>query len=127
MPDLTSAPAWQKVGQGLRVVFGQTNKFMTLPLQLDSYQYKCRSCLKHHVGPTRVLDFTCVADRTGDHGVDRIWAADYLSVCDCDEPIKITFQIREHPADILSFSSAHSADADLIIVPKIRTYAAIVD
>jgi len=93
---------------------------MTATLQLDSYQYKCKNCYKHHAGPTRILDFKCVKEQNLESGLERIYEADFLSVCGCDQAIKITFRVREHPEGIFDYQGYQSADAEIIIGPKVR-------
>jgi len=100
---------------------------MITPIQIDSYHYKCKNCYKLHAGPTRTLDFKCVKEQQLESGRERIFEADFLSVCDCDQPIKITFRVREHPEGILSYHSFQSRDAELLMVPRVREHAEIVD
>lgn len=100
---------------------------MITPLQLDSYQYKCRCCLKLHAGPTRVLDFKCVKEQKLERGTERIHEAVFQAVCECDEPINIIFRVREYPEGMFSYHGYQSADADIIVEPKVREHMEIVD
>jgi len=100
---------------------------MITPLQIDSYHYRCRNCRKLHGGPTRTLDFLCVQERQLERGVERIHEADFTAVCDCDQPVKITFQVREYPEGNFSYHGCKSADADMLVDPNIREHMVIVD
>jgi hypothetical protein len=100
---------------------------MITSLQLDSYHYKCKCCYKLQVGPTRILDFKCVREQTTEHGLERIHEADFLSVCDCDQPIRITFRVREHPEGVFDYHGYQSADAEIIVAPKVREHTDFVD
>jgi hypothetical protein len=96
-------------------------------LQLDSCHYKCRNCNKLHVTPTRILDFRCVEERQLEHGVERIHEADFITSCDCDQPIKITFQVREYPEGMFDYYGNRSSDAEVLLPPKVREHEVIVD
>ncbi|HZI31735.1 MAG TPA: hypothetical protein VFF11_05300 [Candidatus Binatia bacterium] len=100
---------------------------MTTSLQLDSYHYKCKFCHKLHVGPTLTFDFRCVAEQMTGRGLERIYEADFSSVCDCSENIKITFKAREHPEGIFDYLGYDSPDAEIIVEPKVREHMVIVD
>jgi len=100
---------------------------MITPIQIDSYHYKCKNCYKLHAGPTRTLEFKCFKEQILESGLERIYEADFLSVCDCDQPIKITFRVREHPESILSYHGYQSSDAELLIEPKVSEHTEIVD
>lgn len=113
-----------QVGPVIRSLVNQT--IMTTTLQIDSYHYKCKSCYKLHSGPTRILDFQCVKEQMVEHGLERIYEGNFSAVCDCDQPIKITFRVRECPEGILSYLGYRSADAEIIIEPKVREHSALV-
>lgn len=83
--------------------------------------------MKVRVGPTRTLDFRCVREQKLDKDVERILEGDFLTVCDCDQPIKIVFQVREHPSGYFTYLGYRSAEADLLAVPHIREHETIVD
>jgi hypothetical protein len=100
---------------------------MNTTLQLDSYQYKCRSCFKRHSGPTKVLDFQCAKDAWLAHGRERIYTAALAFHCECDQHIQLTIQVREYPEGIFEYLGCQSADADLEVVPKIREHMEFVD
>lgn len=100
---------------------------MITPLQLDSYHYKCRNCHKLHVGPTRTLDFQCVQERQLERGLERIHEAELSTECDCDQPVKITFQVREYPEGNFSYHGYRSADAEMLLDPKVREHMVFVD
>lgn len=99
---------------------------MTTSQQHDSYQYKCKACHKLHPGPTLTFDFTCVQENTTDHGLERIHQADFSSAYECSENIRITFKVREHPEGIFDYLGYESADAEIIIPPKVREHTVIV-
>ena len=100
---------------------------MIMSFQLDSYHYKCKCCYKLHAGPTRIVDFQCVKEQILEHGLERIYEGDFSSVCDCDQPIKITFRVREHPEGIFDYHGYQSADAEIIVAPKVREHMDVVD
>ena len=95
---------------------------MNTTLQIDSYQYKCKSCYKLHTGPTRTLDFTCLTERRRDRGVERIYEAEVTFHCHCEQPIQITFKVREYPEGIFDYHGYRSSDADITIDPKVREH-----
>ncbi len=100
---------------------------MIVSLQLDSYHYKCKSCHKLHLGPTRTFNFSCVEEKMTEQGPERIYEAAYSSVCDCTQIVKITFRVREHPEGIFDYDGYHSSDAEIIIDPKVREHVDFVD
>jgi hypothetical protein len=100
---------------------------MSARLQLDSHHYKCRLCNKLHVGPTRTLDFECVQEVVSEKGVARILEADFVQRCDCDQMMKIRFQVREFPPGIFSYRGCQSSDVELLTAPRIREHEDIVD
>jgi hypothetical protein len=59
--------------------------------------------------------------------MERIWEAGFSSVCDCDQPIQITFRVREYPESILSYHGYESAAAEMLVDPKIREHQVIVN
>jgi hypothetical protein len=95
---------------------------MNTTLQIDSYQYKCKGCYKLHTGPTRTLDFKCIKELVHDHGLERIYEAEVTFPCNCERPIHITFKAREYPESIFSYLGYQSADAEIIIEPKVREH-----
>jgi hypothetical protein len=100
---------------------------MNTRLQLDSHHYKCKLCRKVHVGPTRTLDFQCTQTQVLKNGVERILEAEFAAPCDCDEPLKIRFQVREYPPGIFCYLGYQSANAELLAIPNIREHEDIVD
>ena len=100
---------------------------MSTRLQIDSHHYKCKACLKLHVGPTRTLDFHCIREQPSEHGWERIHEAEFSQTCACDQVVKIIFQVRECPPGNFSYHGYRSADADLLAAPKIREHEDIVD
>lgn len=99
---------------------------MTTPLQVDSFQYKCRSCHKLHSGPTRILDFMCIREQMLEHGLERIYEGVFSTVCDCGQQVQIAFRVRECPEGIFSYQGFRSAEAEIIIEPKVREHDALV-
>ncbi len=100
---------------------------MSARLQPDSHHYKCKLCYKIHVGPTRTLDFVCVQELATGKGVERILEGEFVQRCDCDQMMKIRFQVREFPTGIFSYRGYQSADVELLTPPKIREREDIVD
>jgi hypothetical protein len=100
---------------------------MNASFQLDSYHYKCRSCHKSHAGPTRPLDFHCVQEKLLEHGVERIYEAGSTFHCACAQPITITFSVREHPEGNFAYHGYQSANADVIVAPKVREHMEYVE
>ena len=100
---------------------------MTVPLQIDSYQYKCKGCHKLHLGPTRTLEFQHVETRETDRGLEWVYAADFSSACECSQTISITFKVREHPQGVFDYLCCESADAEIMVVPKVREHFVFVD
>lgn len=96
-------------------------------LQLDSCHYKCRNCHKLHVAPTRIVSFNCVEERQLDRGIERIYEADFTTSCDCDQPINITFQVREYPEGIFDYHGNRSSNAEVLLPPKVREHEVLVD
>jgi hypothetical protein len=113
-----------------KFIAGSVNQLpMGMPkqLQIDSCHYKCRNCNKPHVAPTRTLDFRCIREQTLEHGLERIYEAELTSHCDCDEKITITFQAREYPPGLFDYYGYRSNNAEVILAPRVREHAAIVD
>ena len=100
---------------------------MNTRLQLDSHHYKCQSCHKVHVGPTRTLDFQCVRELQSEKGVERILEAEFVQRCHCYQILKLRFQVREFPPDNFSYLGCQSSDADLLAIPKVREHEEIMD
>jgi len=93
---------------------------MNALFQVDSYHYKCKCCHKLHAGPTRILEFHCVSEQILAHGAERIYEADFAAVCDCDQPIHINFRVREYPVGLFEYHGSRSAEAEVIVAPKVR-------
>ena len=100
---------------------------MNAPFQLDSYHYRCKNCHKSHVGPSRTLDFHCVHEQLLEHGMERIYEADSTFGCACAQRPVITFRVREHPEGNFEYLGYRSADADVIIPPKVREHMEYVE
>jgi len=100
---------------------------MNTRLQIDSHHYRCKSCHKVHVGPTRTLDFQCIREQLLEKGLERILEGEFTMTCDCDQTLKMKFQVREFPAGIFSYHGYQSADSDLLARPNIREHEDIVD
>ncbi len=71
------------------------------------------------------MEFKCVSERKLEHGPERIYEADFSSICDCDQPLIITFRAREYPEGIFSYHGCHSADAEIIVQPNIREHSGV--
>lgn len=100
---------------------------MNTRLQIDSHHYKCQSCHKVHVGPTRTLDFLCVRELRSEKGVERILEAEFVQRCHCDQMLKLRFQVREFPPGNFSYHGCQSSDADLLAIPNVREHEEIMD
>jgi len=98
---------------------------MITTLQIDKYQYKCRWCHKLHGGPSRVLVFTCVGEQPLSHGLERTYEGEFSSVCECDQPLAITFRAKEYPEGVFSYCGYRSADAEIIAAPTVREHMEI--
>jgi len=98
---------------------------ITTTLQIDKCQYKCRWCHKLHVGPSRVLEFRCVGERELQHGLERTYEGDFSAVCECDQPLTITFLAKEYPEGVFGCGGHRSSDAEIIVEPTVREHMEI--
>jgi hypothetical protein len=95
---------------------------MNAMLQVDSHHYRCRSCHKIHIGPTRTLDFLCVREQKNGRWAERFYEAEFTAHCLCHQTLKMKFRVREYPPGNFSHHSCQSVDIDLLDPPHVREH-----